>query len=116
MTELTISYYLERFITDASFAEQLETQIESILSDGVISVKEIPTVILIVVELIENHSTIIIKNNDLASGIIKNIILVLVKKYHKTITETDLKLINEIIESSLKLLFIVPIFKKRTCC
>jgi hypothetical protein len=115
MSELAISYYLEKLIVDASFLEQLENQIEDILSDGVINSKDIPKVIQIIVELIEKSSTIIIKQT-FVSDVIKKLILFLVKKYNTNITETDLLVITDIIDSSLKLLFKIPVFKNGWCC
>jgi len=115
MSNLTISYYLEKLITDPSFVNLLETQINDILKDSVINSNDIPKIVLIVFELIENHSSIVIKQN-LLSDVINNLILFLVRKYNINITETELQLIDNIIKTSLNLLFTIPVFKKGCCC
>ena len=115
MANFIISYYLDKLITDPSFVDLLEQQIEDILKDHLIRITDIPNLILIIVELIQKSSTIIIKQS-LLGDIIKNLVLFLFRKYNVNITEEELTIITEVIDSSLKLLLTIPVFKKGCFC
>jgi hypothetical protein len=115
MANLTASFYLDKLIQDPSFAELLETQIDDILVDGVIGIHDIPKIVLITIELIQKSSTIIIKQ-ELISDIVKQLILFLFRKFNVTISETETTTIINVIDSSLKLLLTIPVFKKKYCC
>jgi hypothetical protein len=114
MANLTISYYLEKLITDPSFSEIIESQIDELIKDCVIGITDIPKIVSIIIESIQTRSTIVIKQNILGDTI-KNMILFLIRRYNVNITDEELKTFIDVIDSSLKLLLTIPVLKN-SCC
>jgi hypothetical protein len=114
MSKLTISYYLDKLITDPSFVDLIETQIDELIKDCIIVSNDIPKIISIIIESIQTQSTIVIKQS-LLSDTIKTFILFLIRKYNLNITEEELNKFIDVIDSSLKLLLTIPVLKKGCC-
>lgn len=114
--DLATNFYLEKLILDGSFVELLEEKVENIVSntEGVILTQNISQLVFIIVDLIEHHSTIVIKP-DFIGTVIKGLLFFLIRRYNVNISDEQLMAYNQLIDDALKLLFKIPI-KKGCCC
>jgi stalled ribosome rescue protein Dom34 len=115
MTNLTISYYLDKLLIDASFVDQLETALENIIQNEKIDASNIPEIINTIFQIIQKNTTIII-NSKFLNETIQKLVEFLVRKYNINISDAEMSVINEVVKTSLTLLFTSPILKGKGCC
>jgi hypothetical protein len=115
-TTLQTNFYLEKLVLDASFVEILESEVDKLVAktNGVIIAENISHLVFIIIDLIQNHSTIIIKQ-DFVGSVIKGLLLFLIRRYNVNVSDEQLAVFNHLIDDALNLLFKIP-FKKGCCC
>lgn len=114
--DLATNFYLEKLVLDASFVELLEEKVDKIVSntEGVILTQNVSQLVFIIIDLIEHHSTIVIKPAFVGS-VIKGLLLFLIRRYNVNVTDEQIAVFNQLIDDALNLLFKIP-FKKGCCC
>ncbi len=117
MSSLKISYLLDKLMLDDSFSTMLEKSISNIIKDGKIDAFDIPEIILVISELINNTPKITLTADNL-SDLVNEFIKFIVKKYNVTNIEIDNDNFKNLINSSIKLLLFSPKIKKElnACC
>lgn len=109
MSPLNIDFFLNLLFHDDEFVSALETAIEQILKDGKLDHYDIPSILVIIVQVINNYDKIKFTLDEL-STIVKKILDYVVSKYSVPIDEAEKQKIADLVEASLKLAFLQPKF------
>lgn len=109
MSPLNIDFFLNLLFHDDEFVSSLETAIEQILKDGKLDHYDIPSILVIIVQVINNYDKIKFTLDEL-STIVKKILDYVVSKYSVPIDEEEKQKIADLVEASLKLAFLQPKF------
>lgn len=117
MTDLKISYLFDKLLTNDDFSKNLQKSIENIMRDGKIDQYDIPEIVFIITDLINNTPSITLTAENL-SDLVKKLFEFIVKEYKLTIDETQMASFSRLIESSIKLVMIQPKIKDAVnkCC
>jgi hypothetical protein len=117
MSNLKISYLLDKLMLDDDFSSVLEKSINAIMKDGKIDMYDIPEIVLIISELITKTPTITLTVENL-TDLVSELITFITKKYNITIVDTETENFKRILNSSIKLLLFNPKVKKqlKACC
>jgi hypothetical protein len=113
-SDLTTYYYLDKLLVDPSFVELLDNSLEDVITNEKIAAFDIPQIIQIIIILIQQTTTVVI-NEKFLGGAIKKLVQFLIRRYNIGIDDNEIAIMDEVIDSSLTLLFTNPILKK-SCC
>lgn len=117
MDNLKISYLFDKLMLNDGFSKNLQTAISEIMKDGKIDTNDIPQIMLVITELINNTPSINITADELAE-LAKKLIAFIIKQTNITPSAEEQDIINKLVESSIKLILLQPKIKKALskCC
>ena len=117
MTDLKISYLFDKLLTNDDFSKNLQKSIENIMKDGKIDQYDIPEMVFIITDLINNTPSITLTAENL-SDLVKKLFEFIVKEYKLTSDEVQMANFSRLIESSIKLVMFQPKIKDAVnkCC
>ena len=115
MENLKISYLFDKLMSNDEFSKKLQTSISEITKDGKIDMNDIPQIMFIITELINNTPSISITSDDL-SELATKIITFIIKKTNITLSNEEEEVVSKLIESSIKLILLQPRIKKALNC
>lgn len=117
MDNLKISYLFDKLMLNDKFSKNLQTSITEVMKDGKIDTNDIPHIMLIITELINNTPSITITADELAE-LAKKLIAFIIKQTNITPSAEEQDIINKLVESSIKLILLQPKIKKALskCC
>jgi hypothetical protein len=117
MENLKISYLFDKLMLNDEFSKKLQTSISEIMKDGKIDTNDIPQIMFIITELINNTPSIKITADEL-SELVKKLISFIIKQANISTSDEEQEIINKLVESSIKLILLQPKIKKvlNKCC
>jgi hypothetical protein len=106
-----IDFFLNLLFHDLEFVDTLETAIREILKDGKLDHYDIPQILVIIVEVINNFDKIKFTQEELFA-VVKKVFEFVVNKYNLPLDDEQRERVNVLVQSSLKLVFLQPKFSQ----
>lgn len=101
-------------ISNKEFVERLDKSIHNITRDGKIDQYDIPDIILIIVDILNNHSEIKF-NASILGELVSELIMYIIQKYKLVRDAEQQETFNRLIKASLQLLLLQPFTKDCNC-
>jgi hypothetical protein len=108
---LKIEYLFDKMLLNPDFSNRLKVSIDNIMRDGKIDQYDIPEIIFIISDILNQQPSLKLTSDDLVE-LVKKIYYFIVKKYNLIQDPIQEASFNRLIESSLRLLMIQPNIKK----
>ncbi len=112
MTNIKVSYLMDKLLMDDNFSKTLQTHIENIMKDGKIDQYDIPDIVLVIGELLSKEPKLTL-TSELLSELIQELIIFIIKKYQLKADEQQIDTFNRLVESSIKLIMFQPKIKEK---
>ncbi len=101
-------------IGDNEFVERLDKSVKNITRDGKLDQYDIPDIILIIVDILNNHTHIKF-NASILGDLVYELITYIIEKYKLIRDPTKQETFNRLIRSSLQLLLLQPFPENCKC-
>lgn len=112
---LKIEYLFDKLMLDPEFTKRLQVSINNIMKDGKIDQYDIPDMIFIITDILNQPTSMKIAGElsaDDIGDLVKTLYRFIVKKYNIIPDETQADNFNRLMESSIRLLMLQPKIKK----
>ncbi len=108
---LKIEYLFDKMLMDTKFSARLQESIDSIMKDGKVDQYDIPEIIFIISDLLNQQPNVKLTANDL-TDLVKKLYHFIVKKYNVIPDTTQAANFDRLLESSIRILMLQPNVQK----
>jgi hypothetical protein len=108
-TEFKVAYLLDKIMLDDETSKCIKTSIDNIMKDGKIDQYDIPEILFLITEIINNSSLVNTKlTPEILTSLIKELYKFIEKQYNLLPDETQKAGFDRVIDSCIKLILVQP--------
>ena len=108
-TEFKVAYLLDKIMLDDETSKRIKTSIDNIMRDGKIDQYDIPEILFLITEIINNSSLVNTKlTPEILTSLIKELYKFIEKQYNLLPDETQKAGFDRVIDSCIKLILVQP--------
>jgi len=111
INNLKIEYLFDKMLMDDNFSVRLQESINNIMKDGKIDQYDIPEIIFIISDLLNQQPNVKLTTNDVID-LVKRFYNFIINKYSLIPDPTQAANFDRLLESSIKILMLQPNIKK----
>ena len=108
-TDFKVAYLLDKIMLDEETSKSIKTSIDNIMRDGKIDQYDIPEILFLITEIINNSSLVNTKlTPEILTSLIKELYKFIEKQYNLLPDETQKAGFDRVIDSCIKLILVQP--------